>query len=172
VTSGQTEDALIRGTRSGKPEAVGELIRRFQGRVYTLSLRMVGDPDVAESITEAVFLQAYTEAALLQQPLFSWLVRCTLRQCESPPSPPAFDPDEEPDTETEDEVQSQRLQALLDALTPSFRAAVILRDVLELDYEQIADIMNLPLGTARSRVHRARIDMAGRLTHTSPSGEE
>ncbi len=163
MATAQTDDALIKGTRSGDAEAFGELARRFQGRVYSMCLRMTGDSEVAESLTEQVFLGAYRDAAILEAPLQSWLLVRTIEACQSPPAPSNTGADDEPDTETEEEVQAQQLQALLNDLSPNFRAAVILRDVLELDYDQIADIMNLPIGTARSRIHRARIDMAGAL---------
>ena len=163
VATAQTDAALIQGTRRGDAEAFGELARRFQGRVHSMCLRMSGDPAVAEALTEQVFLDAYRDAALLEAPLQSWLLVRTIEACQSPPDTATPVHDEEPDTETEEEVQAHQLQALLNNLTPSFRSAVILRDVLELEYDQIADIMNLPIGTVRSRIHRARIDMASAL---------
>jgi RNA polymerase sigma-70 factor (ECF subfamily) len=167
----QTDDALIRATRTGDAEAFGEITRRHVGRVYTMCLRMTGEPGTAEALTESVFLSAYTEAALLQAPIQSWLLQRAVAACEDPQesSPPDSEGEGEPDTETEDEVQDQQLQAILDGLSPSFRASIILPDVLELDYDQAADIMNLPTGTARSRVHRARLDMASALTQISRS---
>ena len=165
----QTDDALIRATRTGDAEAFGEITRRHVGRVYTMCLRMTGEPGTAEALTESVFLSAYTEAALLQVPIQSWLLQRALAACEDPPESSSPASEDEPDTETEDDVQAQQLQAALDGLSPSFRASIILRDVLELDYDQVADIMNLPTGTARSRVHRARLDMASALSQTSHS---
>lgn len=167
---GQSDESLIQGTRSGDAEAFGELTRRYVGRVYTLCLRMVGDAGAAEAMTEAVFLSAYNDAAVLAAPLESWLLQRALVQCEAPQDIAPPDADLEPDTETEEEVQAQQLQAILDQLSPSFRSAVILRDVLELDYVQVADIMNLPIGTARSRVHRARLDLSAALTARSTAG--
>lgn len=165
----QTDDALIRATRTGDAEAFGEIARRHVGRVYTMCLRMTGEPRTAEALTESVFLAAYTEAALLQAPIQSWLLQRALAACEDPQEPPPPEPDGEPDTETEEDVQAQQLQATLDGLSPSFRASIILRDVLELDYDQVADIMHLPTGTARSRVHRARLDMGSALLQVSRS---
>ena len=175
----QSDAELIRGTRSGDLDIFGELLRRFQGRVHTLCARMTGDPVSAEQAAHGVFVSAYTDAIQLEAPVENWLLRCALDRCEdpgdAPPAPPAQDTlDAEPDTETEDDVKGQKLQAALDKLRPSFRAAVILRDVLDLEYAQIADIMGLPLGTAKSRVRRARQEMAAALTARAHSwhGEE
>jgi len=171
LASGQAEVELIQGSRAGNLDAFGELLRRFQGRVYTFCLRMVGDPAIAEDIAHGVFIEAYTDAADLEAPLESWLLRMALEPCLAPPASAqdADDMDQEPDTETEEEVQVQQLQAGLNTLPPSFRATLILRDILELEYIQVADIMQLPLGTAKSRVHRGRLDLAAAITALTPS---
>ncbi len=177
LPAGPSDAELIDGTRSGDMEVFGELVRRFQGRVYTLALRMAGDAETAEAIAHGVFVAAYSDANQLETPLQTCLLRQTLARCDDPEAPsslPAAEGtlDSEPDTETEEEVKGLQLQAILDKLSPSFRSAVILRDVLELDYPEIGEVMNLPLGTAKSRVHRARLTMAGLLTSQARTDDE
>jgi len=142
---------LIRRFHAGEPQAFAELVSEHKDDVYTLCLRMLG-PDSAESATEAIFLQAHQDMHRLdaETNLHMWVLQRTVHytlanKCES---------NEESLAE-----HSALTQRILNELDPTFRVAVILRDVLRLSEEEVAAILALAIGTARSRIHRGRLTL-------------
>ena len=121
--------------------------------VYTLCLRSVGDAEQAEDLAEQVFLAAHQGIIRLDQDtdLLHWLLGLAIARVTEPPS------------STSNEDESAMVNTVLAELEPPFRMAVILRDVLLLDERAVADVLNIPLGTARSRIHRGRLTMARSL---------
>jgi len=177
LARGQVETDLIKGARSGDAEAFGELVRRYQARIYTLSLRVLGEHDKAEAVAHETLVDVYQNAAHLETPLDSYLYRLVLDRCDLAARDSGAEPrdlEADPDTETDGEDKGAQLQTALNGLSLTFRVAVVLRDVIELDYTQVAEIMDLPIGTVKSRVHRARLDMSAALTmatRMSPEGD-
>jgi RNA polymerase sigma-70 factor (ECF subfamily) len=142
---------LIRRFHAGESQAFAELISEHKDDVYTLCLRMLG-PETAESATESIFLQAHQAMHRLdtETDLHMWILQRTVHHTTEAKN----DPDEESLTE-----KSALAQRLLNELEPTFRVAVILRDVLRLSEDEIATILALPIGTARSRIHRGRLTL-------------
>ena len=144
---------LIRRFHAGEPQAFAEIIAAYKDDVYTICLRMLG-PSQAEQAAENIFLDAHQAMYRLQAEtnLDDWIlgraVEYTL-QTEAEADHTSDNLDEE----------SGLAQRLLYELEPTFRVAVILRDILRLSEEEIASVLDLPLGTARSRIHRGRLTL-------------
>lgn len=179
-------DAAVAALR-GSSDACELLVRRFQRPIYNLIARLVQDPALAEDLTQDTFLKMFRGLRQYDPSLrfSSWLFRIahntaidTLRQRRVPLAVPPVNPDGEevdplvqvPDVGAESPEQSasrrelgEMLDAAIDALRPPYRAVVILRHQEELDYEEIAEVMQLPLGTVKTYLHRARKELAERL---------
>ena len=144
---------LIRRFHAGEPQAFAEIIAAYKNDVYTICLRMLG-PSQAEQAAETIFLDAHQAMFRLQSDtnLDDWILRRAVE----------FALSKSPDTDgTNNDLgeESALVQRLLDELEPPFRVAVILRDILRLSEEAVATVLDLPLGTARSRIHRGRLTL-------------
>jgi RNA polymerase sigma factor (sigma-70 family) len=161
-----------------------EIVRTHSARVYRLAYRLTGNAHDAEDLTQDVFVRVFRSLSSYQPGTFEgWLHRITTnlfldlvrrrarirfealaddaseRLPGREPSPAqAYD-----DSHWDDDVQRA-----LDALAPEFRAAVVLCDIEQLTYEEIADVLGIKLGTVRSRIHRGRTQLREALDHRSP----
>ena len=174
------EKDLIRKAKQGDMLAFEELILKHEKIVYNLALRMLNHSEDARDISQEVFLKAYRSLSNFdERSAFStWLYRITHNTCidemrkrkgkqtysleedlESEDGSMQRQVADEGDTPEESlmrkEEKSEILQAL-DTLSEEHKAAIILRDVKGLSYEEIAEIQNLSLGTVKSRINRAR----------------
>ena len=145
---------LIRRFHAGESNAFDELVSTHQDDLYTLCLRAVG-MEKAEALAETVMLAAHQALHRLDPDthLYNWLMQVAVEHIQAS-SPSEGEPSEGL------EEPSSTIQTLLDGLEMPFRIAVIMRDIIRLSENQIAEILELPLGTIRSRIHRARLNMA------------
>jgi RNA polymerase sigma-70 factor, ECF subfamily len=157
------------------------LLHQHQDRLYAMAYRLTGNPDDAQDLLQQSLIEAYTafhrfEAGTrfdrwvyrIMYHSFLDLVRRRPRfQLLSLDAPwddeegnrAAHDvPDSRggPETTLMDAILSEPLQQALDSLPPEFRAVVVLADMQELSYEEVARALGCPVGTVRSRLHRAR----------------
>jgi RNA polymerase sigma-70 factor (ECF subfamily) len=184
--------ALVARARDGDRAAFDELVLRHEDRVYNMALRMLGNPDDALDLAQEVFLSAYRALKGFEsKALFStWLYRVTVNRCRDEMrrratvkhtrptrlgGPDADDPAADPPARTaspEEAAASREATAIVAAavaaLPDEAREAIVLRDVEGLAYEEIADVLDLPVGTVRSRLHRARLDLKGKLERFFP----
>jgi len=162
-----------------------EIVRTHSARVYRLAYRLTGNPHDAEDLTHDVFIRVFRSLHSYQPGTFEgWLHRITtnvfldkmrrkqrirfdalsdesaarLASREMGPEG-TFDA-----THFDDDVQRA-----LDALSPDFRAAVVLCDIEGLSYEEIAATLGVKLGTVRSRIHRGRAQLREALAHRDPA---
>jgi RNA polymerase sigma-70 factor (ECF subfamily) len=165
--------------KRGNWAAVEDLVRRYQDRLFTTILRMVNHPEDAADLTQETFVRAMQNLATFEgkSSLYTWLFRIAINLCLThrragkyrrtlPLSTAGLesslsvglaqhtehDPAEDADTH----LQHERLLQHLAALPLDLRAILILRDVEEADYDEIGVILNLPAGTVKSRLFRAR----------------
>ena len=192
MTLGVTSDEeLVRRFGSGDRSAFSELVRRYQSRVYSLCFRWLRDPAKAEEVAQDVFIALYKSLADFrgESKLSTWIFRVATNHCknrlvygnrrredrhESIDAPVGGDDDGPvkqyaidapgPDASINRAEASRLLQAALDALDDDQREIVLLRDVDDLSYEEIAELLQLPKGTVKSRLHRARAELARRLS--------
>jgi RNA polymerase sigma-70 factor, ECF subfamily len=149
-----------------------EEVARTHGRfLYALAYRLTGDHDDAQDLVQEVLLRVRRGLATYEPgSLEAWLSRITTnafldevrrrkrRPLEVVPDLPdqVFGTDEEPDEVLAKARLPEDLQRALLALPPEYRAAVVLSDVVGLDYAQVAAALGIPPGTVRSRIHRGR----------------
>ena len=175
------------GPAEWTPPTWEQLVRDHGARVYRLAYRLTGNPYDAEDLTQDVFVRVFRSLHRFQPGTFEgWLHRITtnlfldgarrrqkirfdglgegsderLRSAWPNPSEQLADADLDHD-----------VAAALSALPPEFRAAVVLCDIEGLSYEEISEVLDIKIGTVRSRIHRGRAQLRTSLAHRRPTGE-
>lgn len=183
----------VRRCLAGDREAFGELVTRWQDRIHAVTQRMTGDAHLARDLAQETFLRAWSSLSSFEggAAFGTWLhsiainqVRTEMRRRSAQkrgapvsiealgggeadggeagtfePEGPAADP-ARPMEERERAALLQRAVAELD---PEFREVLVLREFRDLQYEEIAEITGVPVGTVRSRLFRARSELRRRL---------
>lgn len=179
---GELSDAeLHRAALAGSDEAMAALYRRHGGLVYRFTLQMSRDNAIAEEITQEVFLALLTQIDRFDAArgaLSTWLCGIARRKLWKHmgrnDAAVAFDSDEDnaaelrcpSDGPAEILLRNEAITAVragMDGLPPVLREVVVLCALEEMSYEQAAQVLNVPLGTVRSRLHRAKSQLAGLL---------
>lgn len=173
------EQRLVEASQRGDVEAFNQLVRLYEGRVYNLCYRMLGDADAAADVTQDSFISAYRNLNRFRGGLFrSWLFRIATNACydalrarkrrptvslsaqaDYDDDGPAFDlPDagESPDERALRRELSAAIQRGIEQLPEEQRIVIILSDIQGLAYEEIAEVTSTNLGTVKSRLSRAR----------------
>lgn len=175
ATIADADTDLAERHRRGDERAFEEVYSRYSTMVYNLALRMSGDRDAAADLTQDIFLRIYRHLGSFRgsSSLKTWVYRVGLNQCRSklgrrrPVEQPLAEEGAEgvaplPDTgrgPEENAIASEsaeRVAAALAGIHLAFREAVVLRDLQGLEYEEIAVLLKVPIGTVRSRIARGR----------------
>jgi RNA polymerase sigma-70 factor (ECF subfamily) len=176
----QLPDAyLVRRAQHGEPAAFALLVTRYQDRVFRTCYRMCHNHADAADLTQITFLKALEGLKTFESRanFYTWLFRIATnaviserrrrqrhgvlpldeddagergRATRSPREPDAADV-------VDRQEQSERVAAALAQVDEEFRAALVLKEIEELDYATIAEILSIPLGTVKSRIHRGRL---------------
>ena len=168
-----------------EPPSWEEIVTQHSARVYRLSYRLTGNPHDAEDLTQEVFVRVFRSLSSYTPGTFEgWLHRITTNlfldqaRRKSKFRFDALGDDSEtrmpgrfpsPDAEFGDRLFDDDVEAALASLPPDFRAAVVLCDIEGLSYDEIADVLDLKLGTVRSRIHRGRSMLRKSLAHRAPT---
>jgi len=181
-TGAELEDLrLVEALREGADHAYEELIGRFQQPVYTLALRLLDDVSEASDVVQEVFLKVFRNIGSFrgQSTLKTWIYRITVneahnarrwffrhrrREVELDTAPEDTrswkeiipDRSRSPYEVAVDREQHVMIEAALERINPIFREAVVLRDITDLAYEEIAEVLGVSLGTVKSRILRGR----------------
>lgn len=177
--AGPSDAELIERTRTGDAGAFDGLIERYQDRVYNLCYRLCPNHADAADLTQTAFLKALESLSRFEarSNFFTWLYRIAAnealslrRQRRRRPSvsldsvdddrraaEPALEESSAIATRIDQADLMKRLEAALEQLDDEFRVAVVLRDVEDMDYSEIADVLGVPVGTVKSRIHRGRM---------------
>ena len=179
------DEALLERARRGSRDAFSELVVRHQDGLYTMALRILGRPEDAADVVQETFLRAYDNLPRLRgDSVRGWLYRVATncsrdiqrRSIRKPTTPMEDeegkivdlpDPQLGPDATAEARERAAVLREAVLGLPADFRAAVVMRDVNDLSYEEIASALRVPLGTVKSRINRARGMLAARLRSSS-----
>jgi RNA polymerase sigma-70 factor (ECF subfamily) len=171
---------LITECLAGDPAAFGVLVRRHQDRLYNTVFRLVDNADDALDVVQEAFLNAYQSLDSFHgdSAFFTWLYRIAVntaislkrkqrvmvridgaRNGESGFDP--LDPSElsRPGHALEQAEQGSVIRQALARLSPEHRAVLVLKDMEGQKYEAIAEVLQVPIGTVRSRLHRARLEL-------------
>ena len=172
---------LLEGLRTGAEAAYESLISRFQQPVYNLVMRLVGDPADANDVVQEVFLKVFRNVGSFrgQSSLKTWVYRIAVNEAYNHrrwfsrhrKHEVGIEPEEESQGALRDSLpdpgrspfeialNDERrvvIEEALAGINPTFRAAVVLRDIEDLSYDEIAEIMQVSLGTVKSRILRGR----------------
>ena len=181
--------ALVEGLQAGSEAAYETLIERFQRPVYNLALRLLDRPGDAGDIAQEVFLKVFRGVAAFrgQSSLRTWIYRITVNEAhnrrrwifrhqhnevglecegedESAVERALPDRGRSPFDSAADQQKMMLIEQALLAINPRFRDAVVLRDIEDLSYEEIAEILQISLGTVKSRILRGREALRRELT--------
>jgi RNA polymerase sigma-70 factor (ECF subfamily) len=177
----QDDQQLIRRTLDGHNEAFGHLIRKYQDRLYNGMVHILRSEPEAEDVVQDAFVLAFTKLDSFKgnSAFFTWLYRIgynvaitkirrrkTTVSLEGKEETGRLDfPDAGPNPTDRIEKQEQALQLnkAMGRLSDEHRAILVLREMDELDYDAISEILDLPIGTVRSRLHRARAQLREQL---------
>jgi RNA polymerase sigma-70 factor (ECF subfamily) len=180
---------LVESLRNGSEQAYEELLARFQQPVYTLAMRLLTNQAEACDVVQEVFLKVFRhiDHFRAQSSLKTWIYRITVNEAHnarrwfSRHRSREVDLDTEPEEyrdwrETiadggrspfEEALNRERagiIQSALERINPVFREAVVLRDITDLSYEEIAQVLGVSLGTVKSRILRGREALREQLT--------
>jgi RNA polymerase sigma-70 factor (ECF subfamily) len=180
------DHSLVEACRAGQTEAFGALVERYQDRLFQTVRRLGSSDEDARDVLQDTFLRAFEKLDQFQgdSSFYTWVYRIavnlalsgyrrqrarTLRVCHggrlAPRSedPPDDSADADPTFAIERAERERFVEAALNKLGPEHRAVVILKDFDGHRYEEISAILDVPVGTVRSRLHRARCELRDRL---------
>ena len=182
ATSNDADLLLVERTLAGDQRAYGLLVLKYQRRIQRLVGRMVRDTDLVEDIAQETFIRAYRALHQFrgEAQFYTWLYRIAVNTAkkllldlkrnptlsesflssaeEDETSTHKFEPstEETPESELAAKEVAGVVNAAMDALPDELRQAITLREIEGLSYEEIASVMDCPIGTVRSRIFRAR----------------
>ena len=184
ASSAVPDEVSIAAAQPWTPPSWDEVVRLHADRVYRLAYRLSGNRADAEDLTQETFVRVFRSLADYSPGTFEgWLHRITTnlfldmarrRQRIRFDALPEDASDRMASTAAGPEQAyaemnlDPEIQRALDALPPDFRAAVVLCDLEELSYEEIAATLNVKVGTVRSRIHRGRVLLREALAHRAP----
>ncbi len=172
---------LIEHALAGDRAAFGQLVRKYQGRLFNTLLHVVGRREEAEDVVQEAFVQAFVKLDTFKQKsaFYTWLYRIAFnvsvsrrrrKKVEVSVDQHREQTGEEPRDGGDGpgelllrEEQVQQVRVALDSLNEEHRIILVLREMEGCCYETIADILQLPVGTVRSRLHRARLQLREQL---------
>ncbi|HHY83600.1 MAG TPA: sigma-70 family RNA polymerase sigma factor [Clostridiales bacterium] len=174
--SGETQ--LLEQAKAGNLQAFEELISTYEKKIYNYCLRMTNSREDAEDLTQEVFVRVYKSIKTFKgsSQLATWIYRIAHNVCidkyrKSKASVVSISQLKNQEDEREIELpsrspspedhvirseQQKLLLQCINRLKPEYRSVIILRDIQHYSYEEISDILNVPLGTVKSHINRAR----------------
>ncbi len=188
----KTEQELISETLAGNHDAYGELVERFSARLYNAMLHVTGVHDDAEEVVQETFVQAFVKLHTFQgqSQFFTWLYRIAFNNTlsrhrrrrpdislDASREISGIDPEDQIDAPDESLLRQERIALVhrgLQLLTEEHRTILVLREMQDLAYEDIAAVLCINLGTVRSRLSRARTQLKAvleQLEHPNPEPE-
>ena len=176
--------ALVAACKKGQMQAFGSLIAKYQDRLFNGVCRMCGDREEAADLCQEAFVRAIEKIGGFEghSQFYTWLFRIAMNltissrrraarvrlaslspdpqigggQAEALTSELAGRREADPAQKAMDRETQRRVLQALEGLDDEYRAVVVLRDIEDMDYQQIAAVLDLPAGTVKSRLHRAR----------------
>jgi RNA polymerase sigma-70 factor, ECF subfamily len=184
---GETEQELVRHLRRGDPSAFHRLVDAYGDRLFGLAFSLVGNAADAEDIVQETLAGAFRGIKSFEQraALWTWLARILVRQVarwrrstrsrktlrlddddQSPGGHEPAQPGPSPQIGVDAKVD---LAAALETLSAEHREVIVLREIEQMSYEQITEVLGIPPGTVDSRLYRARAELRKRLSDWATS---
>ncbi|HZZ81782.1 MAG TPA: sigma-70 family RNA polymerase sigma factor [Gemmataceae bacterium] len=181
---------MISESRKGNSAAFGELVLRYQDRLFNSVLRLSENAEDARDVVQEAFLNAYLSLHSFKGDslFFTWLYRIAINTAismkrkkrvvlriqpaaEGGAEPLDLSETSRPGHAIEMEEEERRVQGALAKLSQEHRSVLVMKDLDGMKYEEIADILDVPVGTVRSRLHRARLELRDVLLPESKPDE-
>ena len=183
----EVDQALVERAQGGDQHAFDQLVSKYQRKLGRLLSRFIRDPAEVEDVTQEAFIKAYRALPAFRgdSAFYTWLYRIGINTAKNylvsqgrrAPTTTEFDSEEAETFEDGDQLRDintpeslllskqigETVNAAMDALPEELRTAIVLREIEGLSYEEIAKVMNCPIGTVRSRIFRAREAVASKL---------
>jgi len=186
--AGTDESILVARAREGDTRAFGELVRRYEGKIFRLAQHITQNREDAEDVLQETFLKAYEHLDQFKgdSKFYTWIVRIAVNQAlmklrrrktdKSVSLDETIDTgedtitreiaawDEDPEQRFSREELGEILDSAVDSLEPPYRSVFVLRDIEELSTEETAEALNLSVPAVKSRLLRARLQLREKLT--------
>jgi RNA polymerase sigma-70 factor (ECF subfamily) len=182
---------LIAECLKGRTAAFGELVCRYQDRLYNTVYRLLDNAEDAQDVVQEAFLSAYQSLDSFKgdSQFYTWLYRIafntaislkrkqrvvlSLHTAREGGEVEPLDGSEfsQPEHALEKVEEERRIQHALNRLSPEHRAVLIMKDMEGQKYETLAEILQVPIGTIRSRLHRARLELRELLKKEEERGQ-
>ncbi|QGJ69154.1 RNA polymerase ECF-type sigma factor [Planctomycetales bacterium 10988] len=164
----------VREALGGKPDAFCHLVRKYQDRLYRTLIQITGKPEDARDLAQEAFVQAFVKLETFQgkSTFYTWLHRIAYNQAMShlrkkrplleadqpkdKTTPDPSDPQDGPEGQLDQAQRVELVQQALQQLSDEHRHILVLKEMDGLRYEEIAEVLDLAVGTVRSRLFRAR----------------
>lgn len=186
----ESEHSWVVRCKNNDPEAFSYFVQKYQNSVFHTILRMIGNYQEATDLTQEVFIKAFRAIHNFREEssFRTWIYRIAVNLCisqrrkyavnqvaqayslDAPITTKNGDMEIEPADTTSDpskllikKESLQQIESAIDSLASDFKTVVILREIEGLSYEEIAEILEIPKGTVRSRLHRARAELQIKL---------
>jgi RNA polymerase sigma-70 factor, ECF subfamily len=178
------DDRLIRDALAGRPDAFGQLVTRYQDRLFHAMKHISGRHEDAHDVVQDAFVQAFVKLEDFRRTsaFYTWLYRIAFNIAASrrrrAKNNQSIDGDgavragnladaaASPGVRIEQQETAASVQAALQSLAEEYRTVLVMREMDGCDYDTIAEVLDLPVGTVRSRLHRARAQMRELLKET------
>jgi RNA polymerase sigma-70 factor (ECF subfamily) len=172
---------LIDQTLAGQSAAFGDLVRKYQDRLYNTVVHVVGNAEDARDVVQDALVQAFVKLDTFQRSsaFYTWLYRIafnvaashrrrrraklSIEQAREDAGLEPVDGGDGPGAHLERAERCRQVREAIAELSEDHRAILVLREIDGCCYETIADILDLPIGTVRSRLHRARLQLREQL---------
>ena len=182
----QQELQWIAAARRGDRNAFSKLVQAYQLPVFNLTYRMLGNAQEAEDAAQEAFLRAYKRLSTYQpdKKFSNWILSIASHYCidllrrrrfqwlsidDDPVMEWLSSDEEQPDDAALRGERAEEVRALLERLDPSYRAPLVLRYWHDLSYKEIATMLDLTEPAVKTRLHRARLQMAALLEDKAPA---
>jgi RNA polymerase sigma-70 factor, ECF subfamily len=183
VAKQDSDEQLVRRAQADDERAFGELVNRYEAKVYSLALKMLRNPEDAEDVLQDTFLRAYRGIKSFQghSTFSTWIYRITANSAlmrlrkRQLPTVSIEDADEReapiniadwapgPVERMLNQETQVAMNEAVESLPPEFRQVFVLRDIEELSNAEVAEILDLSVAAVKSRLHRARLKVRNRL---------
>lgn len=165
-TQDADDAAIVEQCLSGETAAFEALVARYQGVLYTVAVRMLGNREEARDATQNAFVKAFERLGTYDPSyrFFSWIYRILANDClntirarkAEEPVTPDLPLSAVPIDRLEQDQRRTAVQAALQRLSPDYREVIVLRHFADLSYDEIAATLGIPAKTVKSRLYSAR----------------
>ena len=186
-----TDQSLIEACLAGRREAFGQLVERYQHRLFHSLVHLLDSTEDAQDAAQDALILAFEKLGTFrgESQFYSWLFRIAYNSAVSSKRKPGsskrktgpmsvslearrdasglepadLNPSTEPSFGLDVSDRQRLVQQALGELSEEFREAIVLKEIEQMSYEEIAEVVGIPLGTVRSRIHRARMELRQKL---------